>query len=62
MQRLEVRGVVRLIYRSLGVEGLILVLWQNVVLCKSYAAESTPECLCHVLCSLSLNMLSQHQN
>jgi len=30
------------------------VLWQHVVLCKSYGAENAPDYVCHVLCSLRL--------
>jgi len=26
------------------------VLWQHVVLCKSYAAENAPDYVCRVLC------------
>ena len=28
------------------------MLWQHVVLCKSYATESAPGCVCRVVCSL----------
>ena len=43
MQRLEVSGVVRLIYRSLGVEGLISNLLKVKILaaCFSYSDPST---------------------
>ena len=32
-----------------------LVLWQHVVLCKSYANDSAPGNVCRVLCSLRVS-------
>jgi hypothetical protein len=44
MQRLEVNGAFTTPIRVVRLQRVNSVLWQHVVLCKSYGAENAPDC------------------